>query len=170
MKLKSTRKLRTRIGGFQNNHDDRVSIVLGDWVGNIIPIMGGELLVFINELSLLTVILPISAIPDLAESLSKEVSDLLQALQVPAALVQDVQRELAAVSVVPAESKRMLSLLREVSYYCQDVVRFTPADRIRNQLDMELDLAGWLHGPAPYQKPTDLLREIIESHAGQNAA
>ena len=164
MKLKSTRKLRTRIGEFPNNHDDRVSIVLGDWVGNIIPIMGGELLVFINELSLLTLILPISAIPHPAESLSREVSDLLQALQVPAALIQDVQRELAAVSVVPAESKRMLSLLREVSYYCQDVARFTPPDRIRNQLDMELELAEWLHGPAPYQIPTDLLREIVESH------
>jgi len=87
MMLKSTRKLRTRIGDFPDNHDDRVSIVLGDWVGNIIPIMGGELLIFINELSLLTVILPISAISDLAESLSREVSDLLQALQMPAAIV-----------------------------------------------------------------------------------
>ena len=74
-----------------------------------------------------------------------------------------MQKELAAVSVVPAESKRMLSLLREVSYYCQDVARFTPPDRIRNQQDMELELAGWLHGPAPYQMPTDLLREIVES-------
>lgn len=162
MRLKCTKKLRSRIGETPEHHDAPGPSVLGDWVGNIVPVMGGEIIVFLNEGSLLTLVLPITALEDLAKSLRQELGRVLRELQVPQQFIVAADSAFSSVRIVPTDSRRMLSLLREVSYYCQDCVDFRPPHRIVNTLEIEIALTEWLHGPEPYVRPIDILRDTID--------
>ena len=161
IKLKCTKKLLSRLGEAPVDEPNVISPALGDWVGNIIPLWGGELLIFINEKSLLTIVIKPSAISDLRATFSNHVILLLEQLQIPKTFIQEVKSEMSIISVGKTDSRRMLSLLRDASYYYQDSVNFIPPDRIRNQIEMEIHMACWLYGPSPYQRPIDLLHEIV---------
>ena len=77
--------------------------------------------------------------------------------------------EISSISIAATDSRRMLALHRDASYYFQDSVDFIPPDRIRNQIEMEIHMANWLYGPSPYQRPIDLLHEIVQEVVGKSA-
>jgi hypothetical protein len=144
-------------------------MILGNWVGNLVPIMGGELLIFLNERSLLTIVLEPSAVNDLRASFPNQVIQLLENLELPEAFIQEVNSEISSISIAATDSRRMLALHRDASYYYQDSVDFIPPDRIRNQIEMENHMVNWLYGPSPYQRPIDLLHEIVQEVVGKSA-
>ena len=169
IKLKCTKRLISRIGeGLDDVPSDGYKI-LGDWVGNIIPIMGGELLIFLNERSLLTIVLTTASFSNLQASFSNQVILLLEKLEIPEAFIQKVKSEMSTISIVVTDSRRMLALLRDASYYFQGAVDFVPPDRIRNHIEMENNMADWLYGPPPYQRPIDLLHELVQEIGGERA-
>ena len=169
IKLKCTKRLLSRLGEFHNEVPTDDSMILGDWVGNLVPIMGGELLIFLNERSLLTIVLAPSAVNDLRASFPNQVIQLLENLELPEAFIQEVNSEISSISIAATDSRRMLALHRDASYYFQDSVDFIPPDRIRNQIEMEIHMANWLYGPSPYQRPIDLLHEIVQEVVGKSA-
>jgi hypothetical protein len=169
IKLKCTKKLLSRLGEIPSDIPSDSSQVLGDWVGNIIPIMGGELLIFLNERSLLTIVIERSAISDLRTAFRNQVIQLLEYLEIPEAYIQEVKSEMSMVSIVRTDGRRMLALLRDASYYFQNAVDFIPPDRIRNKIEMEMHMADWLYGPPPYQRPIDLLSELVQEFGGERA-
>jgi len=167
--LKCTKRLLSRLGEVPEEVPSDGSQILGDWVGNIIPIMGGELLIFLNERSLLTIVLSPSAVSDLRASFCNQVILLLENLETPAAFNQEVKSEISAISIGVTDSRRMLALLRDASYYFQDAADFIPPDKIRNHIEMEIYMADWLYGPPPYQRPIDLLHGLVQEASGESA-
>lgn len=163
--LKCTKKLFSRIRESPEEIASKEPRLLGDWVANIIPIWGGELIIFINERTYLTLVLPISAVSDLQAAFRSQLFDLLRDLKVPKSFIGEVRTEISEISYTKTDSRRMLALLNDATYYYQDVVDFAPPDRIRNQVDMQLHMADWLYGPAPYQRPTVLLLEVVRESA-----
>ena len=47
------------------------------------------------------------------------------------------------------------------------VTDFDPPDSIRNKIEMEIHMADWLYGPSPYQRPRDLLHELVQEVVGE---
>ena len=68
--LRCTRKLLKLLGGFTTEEHLAPTSSLGDWYANIIPTVAGELIVFVNEQTLLSVALPIEMI-DALDSLTQ---------------------------------------------------------------------------------------------------
>jgi len=169
IKIKCTKKLLYRLGEIPTDVPSDIERVLGDWVGNMIPIMGGELLIFLNEQCLLTIVLKPSVISDLRTAFRDQVILLLENLEIPEAFIREVNSEISAISIGRTDSQHMLALLRDASYYYQDAVDFIPPDKIRNQIEMELHMADWLYGPPPYQRPIDLLHELVQESGGKTA-
>ena len=169
IKLKCTKRLLSRLGDVLKEVPSDDSEILGDWVGNIIPIMGGELLIFLNERSLLTIVLAPSAVSDLRASFRNQVILLLENLEIPEPFIQEVESEISTISIGVTDSRRMLALLRDASYYFQEAVDFIPPDRIRNHIEMDIHMADWLYGPSPYQRPLDLLHELVQEVVGESA-
>jgi hypothetical protein len=165
--LKCTKRLLSRVNEPPKGVLSDEPAVLGDWVGNIIPIWGGELLLFLNERTLLTLILSTSSLSDLRSAFQSQLANLLKSLRVPKSVVQAVSLEISAISLTSTDNRRMLALLRDASYYYQDVVDFVPPDRIRNQVEMEMHMADWLYGPTPYQRPIDLLTKVVQEFIKQ---
>ena len=167
--LKCTKRLLSRLGEIHEKLPSDDSGILGDWVGNLVPIMGGELLIFLNERSLLTIVLASSAVNNLQISFSNQVIELLEYLELPKAFIQEVKSEISSISIAATDSRRMLALHRDASYYFQDSVDFIPPDIIRNQVEMEIHMASWLYGPAPYKHPLELLHELVQEVLGKSA-
>ncbi len=169
IKLKCTKRLLSRLGEVHKEVPADDLKILGDWVGNLVPIMGGELLIFLNERSLLTIVLAPSAVNDLRASFTNQVIQLLENLELPEAFIQEVNSEISSISIGSTDSRRMLALHRDASSYYRDSVDFIPPDRIRNQIEMEIHMANWLYGPSPYQRPIDLLHELVQEVVGKSA-
>ncbi len=169
MKLKCTKRLLSRLGEVRQEVHGDDSKILGDWVGNITPIMGGELLIFLNERSLLTIVLAPSAVSDLRASFRNQVILLLENLETLDPFIHEVESEISTISIEVTDSRRMLALLRDASYYYRETVDFDPPDTIRNNIEMEIHMADWLYGPSPYQRPRDLLHELVQEVVGESA-
>ncbi len=169
IKLKCTKKLLTRMGELPEEVLLDRTKGLGDWVANIVPIWGGELLILLNERTILTIVLPPSAVSDLRVAFRNQVVLLLENLETPEVFIREVSSEMSSISIGVTDSRRMLALLRDASYYYQDAADFVPPDKIRNQVEMEIHMADWLYGPPPYQRPFDLLHDVIREFGGERA-
>jgi len=160
--LKCTKRLLARLDVTPALAEPDPAPVLGDWFANVIPVWGGELIICLNERSLLTVILPASCTPALGASLRERVPILLRRLAAPSSFIVTVQGELEHVAIVKTDSRSMLSHLRDLSGFCEDAVDLQRFNKSREEAEMRL--ADWLYGPSPYRSPIDLLREMIAAH------
>ena len=62
--LRCTRKLLKLVGGVTVEDPPAPTSVLGNWYANVIPTVAGELIVFANERTLLSVALPIELLAE----------------------------------------------------------------------------------------------------------
>lgn len=162
--IKCTRRLLTRVGAKASAPGSRGTRVLGDWHANMIPVWGGEIIICLNERSLLTVILPASAAEKLGPELRYRAFGLIERLNAPARFAEAVEAEFETIVIGKADNRTMLGRLNQVALYCDriDLKHFN-----RDQRNAEDFLTRWLHGPAPYQRPTDVLHEIVRSTKGE---
>ncbi len=160
--INCTRKLLTRLGTKGVASADVASPILGDWHANVIPVWGGEIIIGLNEGSLLTVILPASAAEDLGRELRYRVFSLLERINVPARFAEAVEAEWESIVVAKADNRTMLGRLNQVAIYCERTIDLRHMKR--TQREAEDFLTRWLHGPAPYRRPTDILHELILAH------
>lgn len=156
VQIKCTRKLVRRIGAKPAGGESNPSTVLGDWHANIIPVWGGEIIISLNERSLLTVILPAAAVEDLGAELRYRAFSLIERLNLPARFVE---AEFESVVITKADNRTMLGRLNQVTLYCDgkiDLKHFKQTQRASEDF-----LTRWLHGPPPYRRPMDVLNEVI---------
>jgi hypothetical protein len=161
--IRCTKKLLSRISRESRSVGTGAgSDVLGDWVANVVPIMGGELILVLNEKSLLTLVLPASELEGLPAAIALEASRLLGVVGAPQAFVESALAEISEARPAPNQSRHFVGLLNQVTYAVQDAADFVPPARLRNQLALEQDLLDWLYGPHPnYLSPRDELARVI---------
>lgn len=161
VQIKCTRKLLFRIGVKPQVATPPEAAILGNWHANIIPVWGGEIILGLNEGSLLTVILPASAAENLGPELRYRAFYLMERLNVPARFVEAVEAEFDIIAISKADNRTMLGRLNQVALYCDriDLKHFK-----RDQRDAEDFLTRWLHGPTPYRRPVDILGGLITEH------
>lgn len=157
--IKCTKRLLKRVSDKLATVEPDRARILGDWFANMVPVWGGEIIVCLNERSLLTIVLPASAVATLGASLRERTLKLLQRLSVPASFIAAASREFEEVALVKTDGRSMLSHLRDVSGYCQ---RAVDLDRFERGCDkIEMYLTEWLFGPEPYRRPVELLGELV---------
>ena len=159
--IKCTRKLLRRLGVSGSVGVTSDSQPVYGWVTNLVPVMGGELVVALDERTLVTLVFPAAVIPQVGEAIRLELAWLLGEINVSEHFRAAVSRDFQHFQYLPTDSRRMLGLHREVSYFCQDGADFRPPGELHNQKDLELHLLGWLHGPAPFRTPVELLQRAV---------
>jgi hypothetical protein len=160
--VKCTKKLLARVGAKPPVSEPNHSLILGDWFANIIPVWGGEVIVCLNEASLLTVILPASADAALGPEVRYRVFSLMERLNVPARFAEVVEAEFEPIVIARADNRTMLGRLNQVAMYCEGKVDLKHFKR--TQREAEDFLTRSLHGPQPYRRPVDVLEELILAH------
>ncbi len=160
--IRCTKKL---LGRFQQERGVQVSggAALGNWVANIVPVFGGEVVLALNELYLLTLVLPSDRLERLPETVGAEASKVLLTAGAPPAFAGAVQAEAASALIAQNRSRHFVGLLNQVSAAVQEWAELPSPFLIRNQAEMENRLLGWLYGPHPnYRHPKDEIARAIE--------
>ncbi|MBN1815231.1 MAG: hypothetical protein JXA14_25585 [Anaerolineae bacterium] len=164
--LKCTRKLLKLLGGVTTEEPPSPTSALGDWYANVIPTAAGELIVFANERTLLSVALPIEVIDTLVSAFAARVYNLLVQINVAEKIALHENAELRQVEFAKTTSRSVLGSLNEISYHYQLTAEHNTASGPLRLSEVELQLSQTLHKPLDYVRPAKVARRLLAKHYG----
>ena len=164
--LKCTRKLLKLLGGVTTEEPPAPTGALGDWYANVIPTAAGELIVFANERTLLSVALPTEMIGTLASAFAARVFNLLMLIDVTEKIASRETAELQQMEFAKTTSRSILGSLSEISYHYQLIAERNKASEPLRLSEVELQLSQTLHKPLDYVYPAEVARRLLAEHYG----
>jgi hypothetical protein len=162
--LKCTRKLLKLLGGITTEEPPSPTSALGDWYANVIPTAAGELVVFANERTLLSVALPIEMIGTLVPTFSARVYNLLMLTGVAEEIASRETAELGQVEFAKTTSRSVLGSLNEISIHYQLIAERDTASGPLKLSEAELQLSRALHKPLDYVYPVEIANRLLAEH------
>ena len=164
--LRCTRKLLQRIKDEPFEGSVPTTTALGDWYANVIPMPFGELLLFVNERSLLTVAIPGEDVRFILPQLRQRVDNLLKRFNVPNRLVIAEIRNMQNVQIAKTASRSVLGSMNDIALNYQIMVEYNEASRIQNLGELELNLSSMPHKPLDYGFPVDIALKLLKDEYG----
>ena len=164
--LRCTRKLLRLLDGDPVDSAPEATAALGNWYGNVVPIVAGELVVLANERTLLSVAVPVQMVDRIFIEFPARVYNLLRMIGVPTRIALQECAELETVMLARTESRSVLGSLNEIALHYQMIAE---RDSGRNSLSLsavELQLSCFLHGPLNYMYPADIAASILAERYG----
>lgn len=158
--LRCTQKLLRRIGGATKAEVPRATTVLGDWYCNLVYTRPEQLVLCMNERSLLAVLLPAKNFKDVGPRFQSEVIALLTRIGVPQAAKVAEERAMEEVVFGPTANRRVLGCLNEAMFalsYELDEPRFGSIAEIEDHF------AEYIYSPTKYRRPKELALELFEA-------
>jgi len=150
--LRCTRKLLKRLGTKPSSEAVEPSTVLGDWYANLLHLRPQQLVLAMNERSLLCVVVPAREARDIGHRLRDAVGELLVAIGVPSALVAQETAAMEEIRVGATASRAVLGCMNDAAKQ----LRAYPRGRRGNLpplVDLELHLAENIYATTKYQTP-----------------
>ncbi len=166
-RLRCTRKLLQRIKDEPLEGSVPTTTALGDWYANVIPMPFGELLLFVNERSFLTVAIPGEDVKFILPQLRQRVDDLLERFNVPNRLVIAEIRNMGNVLITKTASRSVLGSMNDVAFNYQAMAEYDETGRIQKLGELELKLSSMPHKPLNYGFPIDIALKLLEDEYGQ---
>jgi hypothetical protein len=135
--------------------------VLGEWYAHLIETAAGDLVVFANARTLLSVALPAAALPQLIPLFAVRVYNLLRIIGVPKkSAAQEISMYRDALFTRTAD-RSVLGSLNEIARYYQYVAETSGPDEPLNLQQVELTLSRYLHKPLEYSHPADIAVDLF---------
>ena len=153
--LRCTRKLLRRLGvsPLRGPSSELVAptTVLGDWYANLLCTRPQQLVLAMNERSLLCVVVPASPGEDVGRRVREAVAELLPAIRVPAERVSAEVLAMESMTIGATASRAILGCMNDAALQLEA----TPRGRaeVRSLLDVELHLAENIYSLTKYQAP-----------------
>lgn len=159
--LKCTRNLLDLLGGATTEEPPSPTNALGDWYANVIPTAVGELVVFANERTLLSVALPIEMIDTLAPAFAARVYNLLVLIDVGEEIASSETAEMREMEFARTASRSILGSMNEISLHYQLIAERDGVNGPLNLSEVELQLSEALHKPLNYVRPAEIARRLL---------
>ena len=166
-RLRCTRKLLQRIKDEPLEGSVPTTTALGDWYANVIPMPFGELLLFLNERSLLTAAIPGEDVKFILPQFRQRLDNLLKRFNVPNRLVIAEIRNMGNVLITKTASRSVLGSMNDVAFNYQAMVEYDETGRIQKLGELELKLSSMPHKPLNYGFPIDIALKLLEDEYGQ---
>ena len=154
--LRCTRKLLRRIGAKPSSEVVEPSTVLGDWYANLLHLRPQQLVLAMNERSLLCVLVPATPIGLLGERLGAEVGGLLTDLGVPSRSVAAERVAMKPMAIGDTASRAVLGCMNDAVFRLAH--RRAPGVSLR---DLGLQLAENIYSLIDYQEPRRWVLELF---------
>ena len=167
--LRCTQKLRTYLGVVPVDTPEPTTATLGDWYGNLVPTLSGDLIIFVDEKTLLTIAIPVWESKNLVPLFCNRVANMLGMIGVHP---KDVAAELShydQVQYSKTASRSVLGSLNDFAWHYQIM-----ADEAKSTSDLslskaELKLSQIPCKPLDYRFPSEVAKELL-SIVGQNSS
>ena len=167
-RLRCTRKLLQRIKDEPFEGTVLTTTALGNWYANVIPMPFGELLLFVNERSLLTDAIPGEDVRYILPQLRQRVDNLLKQFNVPNRLVIAEIRNMENIQIAKTKSRSVLGSMNDIALNYQIMVEYDETDTIRNLGDLEQKLSSMPHKPLDYGFPVDIALKLLKDEYGHS--
>ncbi|HDS28932.1 MAG TPA: hypothetical protein ENN96_00440 [Candidatus Acetothermia bacterium] len=164
--LRCTRKLLQLLDGAPVGCAPEATAALGNWYGNVVPTVAGELVVLVNERTLLSVAIPARMVDRLFTEFPARVYNLLRMIGVPPRITLQESAELETVMLARTESRSVLGSLNEVALQYQLIAEHDAGHRALSLSAAERTLSHWLHSPLDYVPPADIAAGILAERYG----
>jgi hypothetical protein len=150
--LRCTRKLLKRLGATPSSEVVAPTTVLGDWTANLLYLRPQQLVLAMNERSLLCVVVPASPGSDLGPRLRHAVAELLLSIGVPAMRVADECVAMETMAIGATASRAVLGCMNDavVQLGAYPLGRGVDEPTLG---DAALHLAGNIYSVTDYQRP-----------------
>lgn len=154
--LRCTKKLLQHLGQKPAREEAEPTSALGDWFGNVVVGPMGPLFILItNERSLISVVLRPDA--DVLGEFRRRVIALLRRLDLPKPLIERETFHLQQICIAKTNNRRVLGSMNDASFQAE-VGLFEARASVD---EVEDGLAENLYAMVGYQRPVELLRELL---------
>jgi hypothetical protein len=153
--LRCTKKLLARLGSTPAL-DLEPTTRLGDWYANLLFRPGGQVVLFVNERSLLPVLVPAAPASSLVTRFQAAAADLLLRLGVPGAAVEAERREMTEARIGKTASRHVLGVMTDFAYL---LGAYSRAPLFLG--DIAVKLASTPCSPSGWKHPADAAVEML---------
>lgn len=141
---------------------------LGDWYVNLIPTAGGGMFVFVNEQSVLAVVVP-AGVPALLNTFVARVGNLLSMIGLPNARIEREVEHFREARAAKTASRRVLGVMNDLAYHVQIALdEATPQAKV-SLSDLELHLASIPQATLGFRTAREVALELLKSSAQHGA-
>ena len=156
--LRSTQKLLRRVGVSPKIAIAPPTTVLGDWYGNLLYSRPQQLVVCINERSLLLVLLPARDLKHIGPRLRASVISLLARIGVGEAALAAEARAMEEFAFGPTANRRVVGCLNEAMFaLCHEFEN----PRFSSFVELEDYFSEFIYRTTDYQHPRELAAELF---------
>ena len=156
--LLCTRKLLRRLGIPPKIATPPPTSVLGDWYANLYHTRPHQLVLCLNERTLLAVLIPARDADSLGLRFRDATLALLARVGVPPAAVDAEARAMADVAFGPTANRRVLGCLKEAANV---MLLELESGRRTSTADLELFLSGNIYALTGYREPRQLVLDLF---------
>jgi len=159
--VRCTRKLLQLLDGAPADCVPDTSAALGDWYANVVETVAGDIIVFANERSLLSVAIPVQMVDRLFTEFPGRVYNLLRMIGVSTDVALRECAELETVVLARTKSRSVLGSLNEIALHYQLIAERDSGRGTLSLSAVERQLSRYLHGPLNYVHPADIAKQIL---------
>ena len=159
--LQCTLKLRKYLGVVPNPILKPSTATLGDWYANLIPTSSGDLILFVNEKSLLTVAIPVWESNNLVQLFRIRVANLLNITGVQPKDIAKEIRHYDQVQYSKTASRRILGSMNDFAWHYQMMAEDAESKADLSLSKAELFLSQMPCKPIDYKFPGEVAKELL---------
>jgi len=164
--LRCTRKLRRHLDIVPDESPEPSTGVLEDWYANLVPTVAGDLIIFVNERSLLTVAVPEWEVENLVPLFRARVVNLLTMIGVSAEAAGRELSHLATVRFGRTASRSVIGSMNDMAWHYQVMADEGKGKEQLSLSEAEEELSRVPCSPLGYRYPADVAKELLHGKMG----
>jgi hypothetical protein len=154
--VRATKKLRQRLGSAGANDNEPSTTLLGDWYATALPWRPRQLILLVNEQTLLPVLMPLAPAATAPSRIGPEIAATLAAHQAPAPIVDGELGQMHDCRFAPTANRSVVGIMNEFAFLT-DVYRRNHPEL--DLLELAMKLASTPCSPL-YRRHTSPDREL----------
>jgi hypothetical protein len=159
--LRCTKKLRIYLGIESQRELEPTTSRLGDWYANIIPTVVGDFILFTNQKTLLSAILPASEIDDFEALFVLRVVNVFGLIGIPVDIVREEIKQFLPIQYAKTDNRSILGTMNDYAYQLQIWAELSSEENPLSLSDVEYDLSQNPCGAMNYRSPIEVTRELL---------
>lgn len=160
MTLRCTRKLLKRLHAPAGFSPTPPTTVLGDWYANLYHARPQQLVVCLNERTLLAVVIQARDAKSFIPRFREAALDLLARIGVPGDAIAAERRSMADIAFGPTANRRVLGCLNQAAFALSVDFEWAPDKYLG---DHEIFLSQLIYSVTQYRRPCELARELFQA-------
>ena len=159
--LRCTQKLRKYLGVVPVDIPEPTTSVLGDWYANLVPTVAGDLILCVNEKSLLTIAIPVREADNLVPFICLRIANLLRMIGVDLKVIANEIRQSEQVQYGKTASQSILGSMNDFAWRYQTMAENAMCKADLSLSKAELKLSQMPFKALGFQSPFEVAVELL---------